>query len=256
MDITTSTVFIAGGTSGLGLALARRLREAGSTVIVGGRRAGLLKRLADEHPRLGTAEIDVTDAGSVTQARDEVLARYPDLSAVITMSGIMVAEDLRNPGHFDTARATIETNLLGTIRVVDAFTPHLLARGAGTVITVSSGIAFVPFPLTPAYGATKAAVHSYTESLREQLAGTGVEVSELIPPLVATTLMTPGQKDDPNAMPVQDFVEESVTLMAQRPTPREITVGRVMAQRTAVSTGAYDQMLSGFAGALAALGQR
>jgi uncharacterized oxidoreductase len=254
MDITISTVFIPGATSGLGLGIALRLREAGSTVIIGGRRADLLKSLADEHPGLGTVEIDVTDDASVTRARDEVLAQYPDLSAVITMSGIMIAEDLRDPGHFDITRRTVETNLLGTVRLVDAFTPHLLGRGAGTIITVTSGIAFVPFPLTPAYGITKAGIHSYTESLRQQLAGTGVEVSELVPPLVATELMGPSQLEDPNAMPLPDFVEESVGLMAQQPTPREITVQRVMAQRNAATTGAYDQMLTMFSGALAALG--
>ncbi len=254
MDITTNTVFIAGGTSGLGLGLARRLREAGSTVIIGGRRADRLKTLAEENPGLGTVEIDVTDDASVARARDQVLAQYPDLSAVITMSGIMIAEDLRDPGHFRITRDTVETNLLGTVRVVDAFTPYLLGRGAGTIMTVTSGIAYVPFPLTPAYGITKAGIHSYTESLRAQLAGTGVEVVELIPPLVATELMGPGQLEDPNAMPLQDFVEESVGLMAQQPTPREITVERVKAQRHAVADGTYDQILTRLSGALAAFG--
>ena len=214
MDITTNTVFIAGGTSGLGLGLARRLREAGSTVIIGGRRADRLKTLAEENP----------------------------------------GEDLRDPGHFGITRDTVETNLLGTVRVVDAFTPYLLGRGAGTIMTVTSGIAYVPVPLTPAYGITKAGIHSYTESLRAQLAGTGVEVVELIPPLVATELMGPGQLEDPNAMPLQDFVEESVGLMAQQPTPREITVERVKAQRHAVADGTYDQILTRLSGALAAFG--
>ncbi|MBT0771592.1 SDR family NAD(P)-dependent oxidoreductase [Kineosporia sp. J2-2] len=254
MDITNSTVFMVGGTSGLGLGIAQRLAGAGSTVIVGGRRADLLKSIADENPGIGTAEIDVTDGDSVARARDAVLEQYPGLSAVVTMSGIMHAEDLRDATHFDIARATVETNLLGTIRVVDAFTPHLLARGAGTIVTVSSGIAFVPFPLTPAYGATKAGIHSYTESLRAQLAGTGVEVAELVPPLVATTLM--GSQDNPSAMPVRDFVEESVELMARQPTPREITVGRVLRQRNAVVTGDYDEILQQFTGALATLGHQ
>ncbi|GAA3633389.1 SDR family NAD(P)-dependent oxidoreductase [Kineosporia mesophila] len=255
MDITNSTVLIAGGTSGLGLGIARKLAAAGSTVIVGGRRAGLLATIAAQNPGIGTVEIDVTDDASVAAARDAVLAQYPGLSAVITMSGIMIAEDLRKADHFETTRRTVETNLLGTVRVLDAFTPHFLQRGTGTLVTVTSGIAFVPFPLTPAYGATKAGIHSYTESLREQLAGTGVEVTELIPPLVATTLMGDDQANDPNAMPLQDFVDESVGLLSQQPTPREVTVERVRAQRHAVVNGIYDQMLTRFSGALAALGR-
>lgn len=116
-----------------------------------------------------------------------MLADHPELDAVITMSRVMLPEDLRDPAHIGNTETTIATNLLGTIRVVDAFTPHLINRGAGTIVTVSSGVAFLPFPLTSTYGASKAAVHAYTESLREQLAGTGVEVTEIVPPAVATT---------------------------------------------------------------------
>src|SRR5690606_39239594 len=122
-----------------------------------------------------------------TAVRDEVLARHPDLDVVVTMAGVMLTEDLRDPGHIAQAETTIAVNVLGTIRAIDAFTPHLLRRGAGDIITVSSGIGFMPFPLMPTYGASKAAVHSYTESLRAQLAGTGITVTELIPPAVATT---------------------------------------------------------------------
>jgi uncharacterized oxidoreductase len=238
MDITSRTVFIAGGTSGLGLALAERLRAAGSTVVIGGRRTDLP----------GTVHLDVTDPDSILAARDEVLAAHPDLDTVVTMAGIMVAEDLRDPAHLATAEDTVITNLLGTIRVATAFTPHLMARGAGAIVTVSSGIGFVPFPLTPTYGATKAGVHSYSESLREQLRGTGVEVVEIVPPHVATTLM--GMQDAPTAMPVDAFVEEVATLLATEPTPSEILVERVRGQRYAEVDGTYADRLAGNAGLL------
>jgi len=233
MDITTRTVFIAGGTSGLGLALAERLRAAGSTVVVGGRSA---------EPGPLSVRIDVTDPASILAARDEVLAAHPDLDTVVTMSGIMVAEDLRDPAHLASAEDTVTTNLLGTIRLATAFTPHLLARGAGAIVTVSSGVAFVPLPLTPTYGATKAGVHSYSESLREQLRGTGVEVVEIVPPHVATTLM--GLQDAPTAMPVDAFTDEVVGLLAQEPTPPEILVDHVQFLRRAVVEGTYDDQLA------------
>ncbi len=108
-----------------------------------------------------------------------MLDAYPDLDDIVTVSGVMLIEDPRGPAHIAASEKTIATNLLGTIRVVHAFIPHLMARGPGTILTVSSGIGFLPFPLMPTYGASKAGVHAYTESLRAQLAGTGVEVAEL-----------------------------------------------------------------------------
>jgi uncharacterized oxidoreductase len=121
MDITNRTVFIAGGTSGIGLGLARRFAAAGSTVIVGGRRTDPIDGLA-------TVEVDVTDPRSVEKARDQVLADHPGLDVVVTMAGVMLTEDLRDPAHFAAAQTTISTNVLGTIRVIDAFTPHLIAH--------------------------------------------------------------------------------------------------------------------------------
>lgn len=179
MDLSQRTVLVVGGTSGIGRELARRFAAAGSTVAVGGRSAEALAELSDEG--FGTFAVDVTDGDSVAAARDAVLARYPELDTVVTMSGVMVLEDLRDPAHFEAARTTIDTNLVGTIRVIDAFTPHLVGRGAGTFVTVTSGIAFLPFPPMPSYAASKAAVHAYSEALRAQLDGTGVGVVELVP---------------------------------------------------------------------------
>ena len=167
MDLTNSTVFIAGATSGIGLELARRFAAAGSTVIVGGRRAELLDKIAAEG--FATVQIDVTDQASVDRARDAILREHPSLDTIMTMSGIGIPEDLRDPAHFSDTQRMVDTNLLGTIRVIDAFTPHLLERGAGTVITVTSGIGFLPFPLMPTYAASKAAVHAYSEADRKSV---------------------------------------------------------------------------------------
>ncbi|UFU14762.1 SDR family NAD(P)-dependent oxidoreductase [Curtobacterium sp. C1] len=234
MDISNRTVFIAGGTTGIGAGLARRLAAAGSTVVVGGRSAA---RVND----VDAVVIDVTDPLSVLGARDQVLRAHPDLDLVVTMSGVMEQEDLRDPGHIAQAEHSIAVNLLGTIRVIDAFTPHLLEQGHGDLLTVTSGIGFMPFPLMPTYGATKAAVHSYSESLRAQLAGTGVGVIELVPPAVATA----GQeKVNPNALPLDAFLDEVISLLVQEPTPREIVVERARPLRWAERDGSYDTMLA------------
>lgn len=233
MDISERTVLIVGGTSGIGLGLARRFVAAGSTVIVGGRNTG---RVDD----LETVEIDVADPDSIVRARDEVLARHPGLDVVVTMSGVMLVEDLRDPAHITQAETTIAINLLGTIRVIDAFTPHLIERGGGNLITVTSGIAFLPFPLMPTYAASKAGVHAYTESLRAQLAGTGVEVTELIPPAVATA----GQEQvNPAALPLDGFLDEVIELLSENPTSNEILVKGVLMHRWAERDGTYAELV-------------
>jgi uncharacterized oxidoreductase len=233
MDITNRTVLVVGGTSGIGLGLARRFAAAGSTVVVGGRHTDRVEDLA-------TVAIDVTDAASVLRARDEVLRDHPDLDLVVTMSGVMLIEDLRDPDHITQAETTIAVNLLGTIRVVDAFTAHLVGRGAGDVITVTSGIGFLPFPLMPTYGASKAGVHAYTEALRAQLAGTGVGVTELVPPAVATA----GQEQlNPAALPLEGFLDEVVGLLTADPTPEEVVVQAALRLRWAERDGTYAELL-------------
>jgi short-subunit dehydrogenase involved in D-alanine esterification of teichoic acids len=248
VDLSNRTVLIVGGTSGIGRELARRFAAEGSTVAVAGRSAQALAELSGEG--FGTFRIDVTDSTSVEAARNDVLTQYPGLDTVITMSGVMHLEDLRDPTHFKAARATIDTNLVGTIRVIDAFTPHLIRRGAGTFITVTSGIAFLPFPPMPTYAASKAAVHAYSEALRVQLDGTGVGVVELVPPAVATA----GQEDvNPRAQPLDDFAAEVMQLLAQNPTPDEILVKGVQMHRWAERDGTYADLVAQRAQALAML---
>jgi short-subunit dehydrogenase involved in D-alanine esterification of teichoic acids len=243
MDIRNRTALIIGGTSGIGLGLARRFAAAGSTVIVAGRDTSKVDDLE-------TVQIDVTDAASVLRARDQVIGAHPRLDLIVTMSGVLLMEDLRDPAHFSDAERTIAVNLVGTIRAVDAFTPHLLERGGADIVTVSSGIGFLPFPPMPTYGASKAGVHAYTESLRAQLAGTGVSVTELIPPAVATA----GQeKVNPAALPLDEFLDEVIGLITQDPTPNEIVVQAAERLRWAERDGTYASLLEARSGALATL---
>jgi short-subunit dehydrogenase involved in D-alanine esterification of teichoic acids len=239
MKLTDRTALIVGATSGIGRGLARRLARAGNTVIVGGRNVDALAELADEG--FGTVEIDVTDSNCVERARDRVLSEFPQLDVVVSMSGVLLIEDLRDPQHFETAQQTIDTNLLGTIRFMDAFTPHLIERGSGTLMTVSSGIAFLPFPAMPTYGASKAGVHAYTEALRAQLDGTGVEVVELVPPAIAAA----GQeKIAPHALPLDGYLDEVLTLLGAEPTPNEILVQGVHMHRWAERDGSYADLVA------------
>ncbi|KQM57076.1 SDR family oxidoreductase [Agreia sp. Leaf210] len=242
MNITGNTIFIPGATSGLGLGLALRFQAAGNRVIVGGRRTELLDRIVAENPGIDSVQIDTADAVSIERATQRVVAEHPDLDTVILMAGIMQPEDLHSAGFLDTAERTITTNLLGPIRLIAALVPHLASRPSATIMTVSSGLAFVPLPATPTYSATKAAIHSFTQSLRVQLADTSIEVLELAPPAVATSLM--GQEDDPNAMPVEEFLDETMSILASQPDAQEILVSRVGFLRFAEREGRTDEVLT------------
>jgi uncharacterized oxidoreductase len=246
MNISGNTVFIPGATSGIGLGLALRLKDKGNTVIVGGRRTALLDRIAAEHPGIGTVTVDTTDPESIAAARDELAARYPELDTLITMAGIMEPEELRDPASLDVAERTVTVNLLGPIRLINAFLPGLLARPAATIVTVSSGLAYVPLPATPSYNATKAAIHSYTESLRVQLTQSNVQVIELVPPATRTTLMN--QQDSEVAMPLEEFLDEAMSLLEADPAAEQILVERVKWQRDAVAEGRYADVLGVLSG--------
>jgi uncharacterized oxidoreductase len=242
VNITSGTVFIPGATSGIGLGLALRLQAAGSTVIVGGRRAELLQRIGAEHPGIDTVEIDTTDPASIAAVQTDLAQRHPALNGLVTMAGVMEPEDLRDPASLDVAERTIAVNLLGTIRLVNAFLPHLLAQPTATVMTVSSGLAYVPLAATPTYNATKAAIHSFTESLRVQLTKSSVQVIELVPPATRTTLM--GQQNSDVAMPLEEFLTEVMGLLRTQPDAEQILVERVKWQRNAESEGRYQDVLN------------
>lgn len=244
MQISGNTIFIPGSTSGIGLALALRLQAKGNTVIVGGRRTELLHQIAAEHPGLDAVQIDTADAASVRSAADEVLARHPNLNVVIAVAGIMKIEDWHHPDKFlETAESTITTNVLGPIRLIAAFVEHLQKQPAATIITVSSGLAFAPLRVTPSYNASKAAIHMLSESLRLQLADTGVEVKELVPPSVQTDLV-PGQRDNDAAMPLDDFLDEVMQLLENAPDSNEIQVERVKFLRYGEARGDYDKVIA------------
>ncbi|MEV8262567.1 SDR family NAD(P)-dependent oxidoreductase [Microbacterium sp. NPDC077057] len=244
MDITGNTIFIPGATSGIGLALALRLQERGNTVIVGGRREDRLAAIAAEHPGLRTVRIDTTDPGSIDEAAAAVLVAHPTLNVLITMAGIMRAEDWTTPaGFLSTAEATVTTNILGPIRLIAAFIEHLRAQPAATIMTVSSGLAFAPLKVTPTYNASKAAIHMLSESLRLQLAGTTVAVQELEPPAVRTDLM-PGHAENDAALPLDAFIDEVMSLIETQPDATEIQVERVKFLRYGEARGDYDEVVA------------
>lgn len=246
MKTTGNTILITGGTSGIGLGLARRLHEAGNTVIVAGRREALLAEIAAEHPGIATQVLDVASAASIDEAVAAVTAQHPELNVLINNAGIMLTEDVLDPTAVATAEDHVVTNLLGPIRMTYALLPHLAAQDAAVVMNVTSALAFVPWPATPTYSATKAALHSFSDSLRVQLADTPVQVIEMAPPGVQTTLM--GQQDSEHAMPLDAFLTEAMALLQENPDAKEIVVQNARFARDAQANGSYDQVLAMLSG--------
>ena len=163
---------------------------------------------------------------------------FPALNVVINNAGIMEGEDVTQSGT-DVAERTVAINLLGPIRLTDALLPQLLKQADATVMTVSSGLAFVPIFPNPTYCATKAAIHSYSQTLRRQLKDTSVGVTELVPPYVQTHLQGEHQANDPNAMPLDEFIDEVMSILKATPDAEEVIVERVTMQRNAEREDRY-----------------
>lgn len=231
MQLSGNSILITGGASGIGLALALEFKKRGNEVLVAGRSAAKLNE-ARAHG-LATLAVDMTSEESIRKLADDAIESLPKLNVVIHNAGIMVNEKLTSRDQSRTAQDTIATNLTGPIVLTNALLPHFLAQPTATIMTVTSGLAYVPLAMTPTYSASKAAIHSYTQSLRYQLRDTRVRVQELVPPYVRTALMGERQAADPNAMPLEEFVSEVFSILGATPDADEITVGRVLPQRTA-----------------------
>lgn len=190
MKLTGRTILITGGSAGIGLAFALKFLELGNQVIVTGRRQSLLDEVKAKHPKLHTIQSDVADPAQIAALTARVKLDFPKLDELMNNAGIMLSKNLKVPAA-DLARLAeeMDVNMGGVIRMTSAFI-DLLTANKGTLINVSSALAFVPVPAVPIYSATKAAIHSYTQSLRFQLEETGVEVIEVMPPGVKTEMTT------------------------------------------------------------------
>lgn len=238
MKTTDNTILITGGGSGIGRALAEAFHTLGNQVIISGRSAKTLDETTAANPGMKSLTVDMTDAASIESFAAKLEQEFPKLNVLINNAGIMRMENLLAPEAGTTdAEATVLTNLLGPIRLINALLPHLRKQPQATVMNVTSGLAFIPLAATPTYCATKAAMHSYTESLRHQLRETAVEVLELAPPYVATHLMGAQQAADPRAMPLAEFIAEVMQILQSQPAASEILVKRVEPLRFAAAGG-------------------
>jgi len=244
MKTTGNTILITGGASGIGRGLAQAFQALGNHVIIAGRRKQALDETTAANPGMTSLPLDIEDPANIRSFVAELAARYPALNVLINNAGIMRVEKLQaQQQDLADAESIIATNLLGPIRLTAALLPLLQKQPHSAIMNVSSGLAFVPFILTPTYCATKAAIHSYTQSLRYQLQGSTTEVLELIPPYVATDLLNGAS--DPRAMPLEKFIAEAMEILKTKPEAPEICVENVLPLRFAAKGGRYDSIFQG-----------
>ncbi|WMJ68801.1 SDR family NAD(P)-dependent oxidoreductase [Stenotrophomonas sp. 24(2023)] len=194
MNLSNNTILITGGTSGIGLELARQLLAAGNTVLITGRSASRLAEVRSAVPALHTFICDQRDPASIVSACRSISETFPSLNMLINNAGIGRKRNLNETDRpLDDLEDEIRTNLTGPIQLINQLLPLLKRQQRATIVNVTSGLAFVPMALKPIYCATKAAMHSYTQSLRVQLAKTRVKVVELAPPATGTAFNTDQQ---------------------------------------------------------------
>jgi len=250
MKIMGNTILITGGGTGIGRGLAEQFHALGNRVIIAGRRQKALDETTAANPGMKSIALDIADSASIRSIVAQLAADYPELNVLINNAGIMRPENLRAQANdLANAEAIVATNLLGPIRLTAGLLPLLQQQTYSAIMNVSSGLAFVPLAPTPTYSATKAALHSYTQSLRYQLRATKTEVLELIPPYVATHLMNGAA--DPRAMPLYKFIAEVMGILKTQPEIAEICVENVTRLRFAAESGHYDAVFNGLNEAMA-----
>jgi len=189
MKITENCVLITGGASGIGFALAEELLRRGNEVIICGRREEKLREARRRHRKLAARVCDLAHEDERLALCEWVVREFPQLNVLLNNAGIQLPIDfVRSVRGMNSAASEIAVNLEAPIRLSSLLLPHLKRRPEAAIVNVTSALAFVPLASVPVYSATKAALHSFTLSLRHQLRRTSVEVIEIVPPIVDTEL--------------------------------------------------------------------
>ncbi len=238
MRMNGNTILISGGGSGIGRALAEKFHALGNIVIIAGRNMNRLNDVVSANPGMIAVELNMADADAIKAFAAQITVDYPALNVVINNAGMMAAEAMKDaPSNLPVAEDSVATNLLGPIRLSSALLPHLMQQSQSAIMATTSGLAFVPLAIAPAYSATKAGLHSWLVATRVQLKGTAVQVIELAPPYVQTELMSAEQASDPHAMPLAAFIDESIALLAGDPDIEEVIVENCKPLRFAAENG-------------------
>ena len=235
MKLTGNTVFVTGGGSGIGRGLAEALHKLGNQVIISGRRAERLQATIDANPGMQAVSLDITDPADIAKVAARLIADHPGLNVLINNAGIMLPDGAGGPVDDDLLTSTVETNLLGPIRMTSALIEHLKTQEGAVVANVTSVLGFVPLAITAVYSATKAALHSYTLSQRYLLRDSKVSFIEIAPPWVRTELLNSTEEE--RAMPLDTFIEGAIEQLGTN--ADEILVGPAVSMRANPGPGEH-----------------
>lgn len=226
MKLSGNTILITGGTSGIGRGLAISLSDHGNKVIICGRRQERLEEIKKANPEITTIKCDLTEAGQREYLIKEVIEKFPDFNTLINNAGIQLVFNLTKSVDVSRLREEVETNFIAPVHLTSLAIEHLQKQSEPVIVNISSGLAYTPLAFMPVYCATKAAVHSWSLSLRKQLEETGVMVYEIAPPSVDTELGHQRREDKSashGGMPVNEFVNE--TLKALEANSYQVGIG-------------------------------
>jgi uncharacterized oxidoreductase len=211
MKLKGNTIFITGGGSGIGRGLAEALYGLGNKVIIAGRRRKQLEEVVAANPGIVALELDIANPDSIDRVAKRLITEHPDLNVLINNAGIMQPDQAAGKVDDALLLATINTNLIGPIRMTSALIGHLKTKEGAVVAYTSSVLGFVPLAVTAVYSSTKAALHSYALSQRFMLRDSGVRVLEIAPPWVRTELMNSQEAE--RAMPLDQFIAEAIKVL-------------------------------------------
>jgi uncharacterized oxidoreductase len=238
MNLSGNTILMTGGGTGIGMGLAEAFHALGNHVVIAGRREGVLQKVTDANPGMEYIVADQSTALGVHELADVAKQRFPKLNVLVNNAGMQRVEDLTS-GDTADAEETINTNLLGPIRLTAALIQQLLAQPDAAILNVSSALGMMPACIVPSYCASKAALHSYTQSLRHQLGETSIQVIEIVPPAVQTELH--GEREQSQGMPLKEYIAETMAILKEFPEATEIVVERAKRFRFA-ERGDYDAL--------------
>jgi uncharacterized oxidoreductase len=248
MKLTDNTILITGGGSGIGRGLAEALHKRGNQIIIAGRRKANLTEVANANPGMRWVELNIEDPANISMVARKLIADYPKLNVLINNAGIMQIDDISGPLDDKLIVSTITTNLMGPIRLTGALIEHLKKQNHAAVINNSSVLGFVPLAIAAVYSSTKAAIHSYTLSLRYKLKGTSVKVIEVPPPWVQTDLLN--SSNESRAMPLASFITETMAILGTDADEVVVERGRPLRNNAGPNEGPFvnqfnDTMTSG-----------